>query len=209
MSQKFENLSALVDGENSDYSSSRSQVLDAVKDDAELQLKWKSYHLIRDGLRQELPVNMNFDIADRVSQALEAEPAILAPKRTWRDLPLIGNVVPFAKQGGQMAIAASVAVAMIIGVQHLNQSDANQPFNAAPPIPGIQGGLSPVSFDQTRSIPNSDGVEQRRRINAYLTDHKQQLRFKTMQSNNHEPLILEQDIESQEVQSDIVENSPK
>lgn len=209
MSQKFENLSALVDGENSDYSSSRSQVLDAVKDDAELQLKWKSYHLIRDGLRQELPVNMNFDIADRVSQALEAEPAILAPKRTWRDLPLIGNVVPFAKQGGQMAIAASVAVAMIIGVQHLNQTDANQPFNAAPPIPGIQGGLSPVSFDQTRSIPNSDGVEQRRRINAYLTDHKQQLRFKTMQSNNDEPLILEQDIENQEVQSDIVENSPK
>lgn len=209
MSQKFENLSALVDGENSDYSSLSSQVLDAVKNDTELQLKWKSYHLIRDGLRQELPVSMNFDIADKVAQALESEPAILAPKKTWRDLPLVGNVIPFAKQGGQMAIAASVAVAMIIGVQQLNQTDVNQPFNAAPPIPGIQGGLSPVSFDQTRSIPNSDGVEQRRRINAYLTDHKQQLRFKTTHLNNIEPLILEQDIENQEAQSDIVENSPQ
>ena len=65
-------------------------MLDAVKNDAELQLKWKSYHLIRDGLRQELPANINFDIADRVALALEAEPAILAPKKTWRDLPLVG-----------------------------------------------------------------------------------------------------------------------
>ncbi|WP_339725188.1 RseA family anti-sigma factor [uncultured Paraglaciecola sp.] len=209
MSQKFENLSALIDGEHNDNVSSSSHVLDAVKNDAELQQKWKSYHLIRDGLRKELPVDINFDIADKVAQALESEPVILAPKRTWRDLPLVGKVVPFAKQGGQMAIAASVAVAMIIGVQQLNQSDVNQPFNAAPPIPGIQGGLSPVSFDQTRAIPNSDGVEQRRRINAYLTDHKQQLRFKTMQLNNNETSELEQNIENEEAQSDIVENTPQ
>ncbi|GAC20935.1 sigma-E factor negative regulatory protein [Paraglaciecola arctica] len=209
MSQKFENLSALVDGEDSTSTSSSSHVLDAVKNDAELQLKWKSYHLIRDGLRQELPANINFDIADRVAQALESEPAILAPKKTWRDLPLVGTVIPFAKQGGQMAIAASVAVAMIIGVQQFNQTDANQPFNAAPPIPGIQGGLSPVSFDQTRAIPNSDGVEQRRRINAYLTDHKQQLRFKTMQLNNDESTILDLNIKNEEAQSDIVENTPQ
>ena len=209
MSQKFENLSALVDGEDSTSTSSSSHVLDAVKNDAELQLKWKSYHLIRDGLRQELPANINFDIADRVAQALESEPAILAPKKTWRDVPLVGTVIPFAKQGGQMAIAASVAVAMIIGVQQFNQTDANQPFNAAPPIPGIQGGLSPVSFDQTRAIPNSDGVEQRRRINAYLTDHKQQLRFKTMQLNNDESTILDLNIKNEEAQSDIVENTPQ
>jgi sigma-E factor negative regulatory protein RseA len=209
MSQKFESLSALVDGEDITSNSSSSHVLDAVKNDVELQLKWKSYHLIRDGLRQELPANINFDIADRVAKALEDEPVILAPKKTWRDLPLVGRVVPFAKQGGQMAIAASVAVAMIIGVQQVNESDVNQPFNAAPPIPGIQGGLSPVSFDQTRAISNSDGVEQRRRINAYLTDHKQQLRFKTMQLGNDESTILDQKIENEEAQSDIVENTPQ
>jgi len=209
MSQKFENLSALVDGELIDSNSSSSHVLDAVKNDADLQLKWKSYHLIRDGLRQELPANINFDIADRVAQALVSEPAILAPKKTWRDLPLIGNVIPFAKQGGQMAIAASVAVAMIIGVQQVNQVDADLPFNAAPPIPGIQGGLSPVSFDQTRAIPNSDGVEQRRRINAYMMDHKQQLRFKTIRLVNDESSILDPNIKNEEAQSDIVENTPQ
>lgn len=209
MSQKLENLSAFIDGENGVSSSSNSLLLDAVKNDTELQLKWKSYHLIRDGLRQELPVNVNFDIADKIAQALESEPLILAPKKTWRDLRLVSNIVPFVKQGGQMAIAASVAVAMIIGVQQLNQADVNQPFNAAPPIPGIQGGLSPVSFDQTRSIPNSGAVEQKRRINAYMTDHKQQLRFKIIQSSNDKAAIVKQNIKNKEVQSDIVENTPQ
>lgn len=209
MSQKFENLSALVDGEQVANGPSSSQMLDAVKDDADLQLKWVSYHFIRDGLRKELPTNVNFDIAAEVAKALESEPAILAPKKTWRDLPLIGNVVPFAKQGGQMAIAASVAVAMIIGVQQLNPSDAEQPFLAAPPASGIQGGLSPVSFDQTRTAPNSNAVEQRRRINAFLTDHKQQLRFKTMQPEDKPAAPLKQNAENEKAQPNIVENSPR
>ncbi|WP_299075548.1 RseA family anti-sigma factor [uncultured Paraglaciecola sp.] len=208
MSQKFENLSALVDGEQHESSLSGSDILDAVKNDTDFQLKWKSYHLIRDGLRQELPTEINFDIAAKVALALESEPAILAPKKTWRDLPLMGNVVPFAKQGGQMAIAASVAVAMIIGVQQVNQADVEQPFNAAPPIPGIKGGLSPVSFDQTRAIPNSNDIQQRRRINAYMTDHKQQLRFKTIQPNNDKSVVLEP-INTEKAQSDFVEDTPQ
>jgi sigma-E factor negative regulatory protein RseA len=191
MSQKFENLSALIDGEHITSSSSNSHILDAVRNDVDLQLKWKSYHLIRDGLRQELPVNIHFDIADKVAQALEAEPAILAPKKTWRNIPLVIN----------------------IGVQQINQADVNQPFNAAPPIPGIQGGLSPVSFDQVRNVPDSDGVEQRRRINAYMTDHKQQLRFKTMQISNDESTMLEPNvknaIKNKKAQPDIVENIPQ
>jgi sigma-E factor negative regulatory protein RseA len=209
MSQKLENLSALVDGENGLSRSTSSLLLDALKNDTELQLKWKRYHLIRDGLRQELPVKINFDIANKIAQAIEAEPAILAPKITWRNLPLMTNIIPFARQGGQMAIAASVAVAMIIGVQHLNQPDVSQPFNAAPPIPGIQGGLSPVSFDQTRSIPNFAAIEQKRRINAYMMDHKQQLRFKTTQSVREKSTLLDQKIKNEEAQSNIVENTPQ
>jgi sigma-E factor negative regulatory protein RseA len=108
-----------------------------------------------------------------------------------------------------MAIAASVAVAMIIGVQQVNQSEVNQPFNAAPPIPGIQGGLSPVSFDQTRSIPNSDAVQQKRRINAYLTDHNQQLRLKTIQLSNDKSAIIGKDTNNEEAQTGIVENIPQ
>ena len=207
MSQKFENLSVLVDGEELTTSSSESHLIEDVKNDADLMQKWKNYHLIRDGLRQELPAQLNFNIADKVAQALESEPAIVAPRKTWRDIPVIGNVVPFAKQSGQMAIAASVAVAMILGVQQFNQTDTDMPFNAAPPILGVQGGLSPVSYDQTRALPRTNEVEQRRRINAYIVDHNQQMRFKS-QLPSKEATLSQQEL-TNEAQSDTVENTPE
>lgn len=200
MSQKIENLSAWVDGELQSH-----QLIDELKTDELLAQKWQRYHLIRDGLRQELPDQINFDIAANVAAALQSEPSILAPKKSWRDLPLIGSVVPFAKQGGQMAIAASVAVAMIIGVQQFNQPELDQPFNSAPSILGIQGGLSPVSLEQTRTLPRTDASEQRRVINAYLNDHKQQLRFKAV------PIEEQADSGSHDIsqQYDNVENAPQ
>ncbi|MGJ8682069.1 sigma-E factor negative regulatory protein [Paraglaciecola sp.] len=202
MSQKFENLSALIDGEEL----SSDDVIEAVKGDADLMQKWKNYHLIRDGLRKELPSELNFDIAGNVAKALESEPAILAPKKTWRELPLVSSVIPFAKQGGQMAVAASVAVAMILGVQQVNQPDIEQPFSAAPPILGIKGGLSPVSFEQTRSAPKTDVAEQKRRMQAYFIDHKEQMRFKTFQV----PVVVpESTSQTEGAESDLAESTPE
>ncbi|MFQ3197308.1 MAG: sigma-E factor negative regulatory protein RseA [Paraglaciecola sp.] len=200
MSQKIENLSAWVDGEYQQH-----QLLDELKSSELLAQKWQRYHLIRDGLRKELPEQLNFDIAANVAAAMEFEPSILAPKKSWRDLPLMTSVVPFAKQGGQMAVAASVAVAMIIGVQQFNQPELDQPFNSAPSILGIQGGLSPVSLEQTRTLPRTDVSEQRRVINAYLNDHKQQLRFKAV------PLEEQADSVPHKIsqQNDNVENTPQ
>lgn len=206
MSQKFENLSALIDGENSQFDLQGNDTITSIKNDKELQQKWHSYHVIRYGLRKELPNQLHFDIAANVALALESEPAILAPKKTWRDTPLISSVIPFVKQGSQMAIAASVAVAMIIGVQQFNQADVEQPFNSAAPILGIPGGLSPVSFEQTHSVPQNDMVEQKRRINAYIADHQQQMQLKSVELS---PISsVEQKIEKSDLQSEIVEQTP-
>ena len=177
--QKLENLSAMVDGEQS----LEELQLDAHAE-GELVEKWRSYHLIRDGLRKELPPELNFDISSKVSAALENEPTILAPRKRLHDLPVIGHVTPLVRQGGQFALAASVAVAMILGVQQFNQPKPEQPFSSAPAlaIPGMQqGGLSPVSLEQTRPLPQTDALEQKRRINAYLTDHERQMRLKAIQ----------------------------
>lgn len=208
MSQKFENLSVLVDGEELSSSSSDNHLIDDVKNDADLMQKWKNYHLIRDGLRKELPVQLNFDIADKVAKAIESEPAIIATKKSWRDIPVIGQVVPFAKQGGQMAVAASVAVAMILGVQQLNQADTDIPYNAAPPILGVQGGLSPVSYDQTRALPQTNESEQRRRVNAYIVDHNQQMRFKSTAHSANAAPSSQQETNIEE-QVNTVENIPE
>jgi sigma-E factor negative regulatory protein RseA len=206
MSQKFENLSALIDGENSQFDLQGNDTITAIKHDKELQQKWHSYHVIRYGLRKELPSQLQFDIAAKVALALESEPAILAPKKTWRDTRLVSAVIPFVKQGSQMAIAASVAVAMIIGVQQFNQTDVEQPFNSAAPILGIPGGLSPVSFEQTRSLPQNDMVEQKRRINAYIADHQQQMQLKSVELN---PISnVERQVEKSDLQSEVLEQTP-
>jgi sigma-E factor negative regulatory protein RseA len=206
MSQKFENLSALVDGENSQFDLQGNDLITAMKNDKQLVQKWHSYHVIRYGMRKELPPQMQFDIAAKVALALESEPAILAPKKNWRDIPMLGSVVPFVRQGGQFAIAASVAVAMIIGVQQFNHNKAEQPFNSAAPILGIPGGLSPVSFEQTHTVPQNDIVEQRRRINAYIADHQQQMRLKSVELNST-PNLVEQP-EKNDSQPEILIDTP-
>jgi sigma-E factor negative regulatory protein RseA len=191
MMQQNEKLSAVVDGELLD-----DTLLKALKNNPELIAKWQSYHLIRDTLRNELPPQVNFDISAKVMAALEDEPAILAPQKTWRDLPMVNNVIPLFRQGGQYAIAASVAVAMILGVQQLNQSPVEQPFNPALPLSGIQGGLSPVSLEQTRALPRTSMVDQRQLINAYLTDHQQQLRLKSSQIDEKKTKVEDKEKEN-------------
>ena len=76
---------------------------------------WWRYHLVSDVLKHESPLLAHRDMTRRISAALESEPAILIPKsfqhrRDWIK-PLAG-----------LAIAASVAVIAILGLQH-NEED--------------------------------------------------------------------------------------
>lgn len=174
---KNENLSALVDGELND-----SKLFDELASDAELAGRWQRYHLIKDGLRNELPDTLNLNIADAVAKAIDNEPAIVAPKESSsKSKPLWGNVVPLFRQGGQFAIAASVAVAVILGYQQFNHTTQDSDLNIAPvkAISGIQSGLSPVSLSQDRAVPRTDVADQRRKLNALLADHQQRMMLKT------------------------------
>ena len=76
--KKFEDLSAWMDGE------SGTGMIGETCNDKELSSKWRNYHLIRDGLRKELPSQLNFDISESVARAIADEPAILAPKKGLR-----------------------------------------------------------------------------------------------------------------------------
>lgn len=166
-----------IDGDN---------IIDAIKNDEALQAKWQRYHVMRGVMRKEAHVAPELDIASRVAAALDDEPAIVAPKKSrWRNVPVLGNVVPFAKQSGQFAMAASVAVAVILGVQHFNQPAPTEPFMTAPTA-GPQGGLAPVSLEQTRALPRNDMnevLEKKRKINALIADHEQQLKIKQAQES--------------------------
>lgn len=188
-----EQISALMDGDLSD-----AEVLNELEMDSDLQDTWGRYHLIGDAMRGDLPVNLQLDLSDSIMAALEDEPTILAPKPV-ETAPVLqpavapvktdSNVVPLfrrvGQQLGQYAIAASVAAAVIFGVQQYqgqNGVPANPVLNTIP----IGGSAAPVSVH----YPQQDGArarqqglteqqmqEQRERINAFLRDHQLQQRL--------------------------------
>ncbi|MGN5078018.1 RseA family anti-sigma factor [Aeromonas veronii] len=188
-----EQISALMDGDLSD-----AEVLNELEMDSDLQDTWGRYHLIGDAMRGDLPVNLQLDLSDSIMAALEDEPTILAPKLV-ETAPVLqpavapvktdANVVPLfrrvGQQLGQYAIAASVAAAVIFGVQQYQGQDgvpANPVLNTIP----IGGSAAPVSVH----YPQQDGArarqqglteqqmqEQRERINAFLRDHQLQQRL--------------------------------
>jgi len=198
---KFENLSALVDGEHTDKG-----IVDELSSDETLASRWQSYHLIKDAMRNELPDQIQFNIADAVAEALESEPTVMAPNtsgnvdtdtvdndnlkkgRTNKVVrPLFGNVMPLFRQGGQFAIAASVAVAVIVGYQQINYSQDSD-LNIAPvkAVSGIQSGFSPVSLSHDTGMSQTDVIEQRRKLNALMADHQQQMTLKTSKDVSEE-----------------------
>jgi sigma-E factor negative regulatory protein RseA len=200
MTQQQENLSAFVDGELRDE---RGELIDALSQDSELHAKWCRYHAIGDMMRGEC-AQPQFDISAKVAEALADEPTVLAPKkRTWADIPLVGNVVPLVKQSGQFLVAASVAAVAILGVQNYNAPVDEQPFMTAPPIAGPQGGLAPVSLEQTRTVQRNDMealLEQRRQLNALIADHQRQLQLKQAQLPQAETVEQEKDASEDESQ---------
>lgn len=195
MTQKIETLSAMVDGEWDEQSDTKQIIEDPI-----LQQKWKSYHLTRDLLRNDMSADLHFDVSKKVAEALEQELSIVAPKRSWQELPVVSAVIPMLKQSGQLAMVASVTAMVIFGYQTYNQPEITQPFTTAPPVIGPQGGLAPVSLQQTRSIDQSRSIEQdrmqqlleqRRQINALIEDHQRQLKFKQVpvQAQEQDPQV--------------------
>ena len=186
MSEKFEQLSAWVDGEAS------TTRVDDVKADVQLQQKWQDYHLMGDTLRGDEVLLTDKSLLESIADALDDEPTVLAPSTKSRVIPIWQNVVSLGKQSSQFAVAAGVAAVMIVGVQNYN-TEATQPFMTAP-TSGPQGGLAPVSLSQSRTIQTPEQqlnerqalLEQRKRINALLVDHQQQVRLQAAQITTNE-----------------------
>ncbi len=183
-----EQLSALMDGEALD-----NEVLSALSEDVTLQRRWESYHLIRDTLRGDVADVVHFDIAARVSAALEKEPArnIIPliqesqpePAR-WERMSFWKKMRPWGMQITQVGVAACVSLAVIVGVQQYNQPKNNgEPsetpvFNTLP----MMGKASPVSLGVPSDSFDTNNVnqqvqEQRRRVNAMLQDYELQRRL--------------------------------
>lgn len=197
MTQQHEKLSAFLDGEHQD-----AEIALSLTQDSELADKWKRYHLARDCIRNEMSVDIHFDVSTQIAKKLENELPMVAPKRTWRELPVVASVFPFVKQSGQLAVAACVTAVMIFSYQSYNQPEESQPFLTAPTGFGPQGGLAPVSLNTGESVDRQGMailLEQQRQINALIEDHQRQLKLKNAgQSKQLETAIQDASTEQAE-----------
>ncbi|CAH7117183.1 anti-sigma-E factor RseA [Vibrio chagasii] len=203
-----EKLSALMDGETID----KALFVD-LESDQESMNTWQSYHLIGDVMRGDAPETKNWNIADSVAAALEDEPAHSAmpnlhqvnveptvapieeqpkPQQAKRQLPA------WLQQFGQVAVAACVSLAVVLGVQQYGGSDPAAPEQ----LPVLQtipfaGSAEPVSLTRDsveRPASEANLQEQRKRVHAMLEDYELQLRLNS-DASPMEDAHLESDIE--------------
>lgn len=176
---KFEQVSSIVDDQQVS-----ENVLDDISQDQELSATWERYNLIGNVMRDEAPDTINLDLTAQISAAIAEEPAILAPQpKTSLKEKISAKVFSFAKPFGQMAIAASAAGLMILGVQQHNMADNNQvvPTQVIQTNP-LGGFAEPVSLNYQENNQRAQKqafIEQQRRFQALLRDHQQQVKLTT------------------------------
>jgi sigma-E factor negative regulatory protein RseA len=144
-----ESLSALMDNQASELEIQR--LLKALESDPEIKSTWSRFQITSAGLKGELPVLASSDFASRVSAAIDAEETYSTPAETTSVAAVAstpentspaegGNVVAMPtrwwQQAGRAAGAASVAGALVVGVQQY-QTDASQSVQMAATTPAV------------------------------------------------------------------------
>ncbi len=164
--------------------------LDELASQNELSETWDRYHLIGDVMRDDIPQALQLDLSAQIASAIESEPTVLAPpkanssaKDALKANGIKAKVIQLIKPFGQIAIAASAAGIMLLGVQ---QNTANNNPNQVIPSQVVQtvplaGYANPVSFNYqqpaSRQSQKQAYIEQQRRFQALLSDHHQQLKL--------------------------------
>jgi sigma-E factor negative regulatory protein RseA len=145
--QLKESVSALMDGEADELELRR---LLANENSSPVDNQWSRYHLVRDVLQNnEEATFRHLDISKQVAMAVSEQPigaASAVHSQWWR--PIAG-----------FAVAASVAVAVVVGVQSTQQI----PSGLENGVPAVQAGLAssrvyPVQGSSLQAAEGSGGM---------------------------------------------------
>ena len=129
-----EGISSLLDGELDTVE--RKKVIDSIKNDGTHQETWARYCMIGQALKRNLPPSPTQDLFSRIQSSIDAEPALLSPSPTSVDSSVtkVADVVELPKKTEQIkpkeskpafgfAVAASIALATVLGFQFLNTTE--------------------------------------------------------------------------------------
>ena len=153
-----QSLSALMDGEATEMETYR--ILKAVAEDQQLREKWKRYHMASSAMQGD-PASTSVDYSAAISAAIDQEPAHRP-----------GRMAVVASSAGRFAIAASVALVAVFGVQQLNSpvDNGNQitefaaveaPEEATGPAIQFPSGFQPTINARTVSVGGNNKSSQR------------------------------------------------
>jgi sigma-E factor negative regulatory protein RseA len=113
-----ESISALMDSQVSELELQR--ILKATSEDAELKAVWNRYHIARAVLKKDLTHMAPPDFASRISAAIAAEDKLEVQQvATTTSATNVKTQVNWWTNLGRVAVAASVAGAVILGVQQM------------------------------------------------------------------------------------------
>ncbi|MGQ9425883.1 sigma-E factor negative regulatory protein [Gilvimarinus sp. F26214L] len=169
--QLNESLSALVDDEASELELRR--VLAEVQKDDDLRERWHRYQAARAAMQGEDVVLTNTMFADRIRDAvshIEMDRPVDGPEKA-RPSAADSSGSRWKANAGRVAIAASVAAAVLLGSQQLQQGgmpgapdDFAQQTPAADPAPASAPSGVNIPTINVQNVSGGDAVMQRSRL---------------------------------------------
>lgn len=148
----MDKISALMDSELSGQETHQAML--RLGDTPEARDTWATYHLIGDVMRDQ---NVAVDVVDRVSLALQSEPAILAPRRTSQP----SKAFTYA-----LSAAASVSAIAVVGWMAFSTG------SIAPPQAELAKNEAVAPAVQVAAEPQLVSAPTDSQMNEYLLAHQ-------------------------------------
>lgn len=175
-------LSAYMDGEqvNPTFTEQLCQ-------DAELQESWEDFHTIRSIMRKESNVVLGADFTAKMESLIAKEEIQVPNAMTSQPLPQEVENTPFMQKLKawfmpitQVAVAASVCLVAVLGVQSFNAKSTVQSAVDAPVLQTLpfNNGVQEVSYNApSKDVMTAEQLEQKnKRIGAMLQSYELQRR---------------------------------
>ena len=175
-------LSAYMDGEqvNPTFTEQLCQ-------DAELQESWEDFHTIRSIMRHESNVVLGADFTAKMESLIATEEIQVPNAMTSQPLPQEVENTPFMQKLKawfmpitQVAVAASVCLVAVLGVQSFNAKSTVQSAVDAPVLQTLpfNNGVQEVSYNApSKDVMTAEQLEQKnKRIGAMLQSYELQRR---------------------------------
>lgn len=175
-------LSAYMDGEqvNPTFTEQLCQ-------DAELQESWEDFHTIRSIMRKESNIVLGADFTTKMESLIATEEIQVSNAMTSQPLPQEVENAPFMQKLKawfmpitQVAVAASVCLVAVLGVQSFNAKSTVQSAVDAPVLQTLpfNNGVQEVSYNApSKDVMTAEQLEQKnKRIGAMLQSYELQRR---------------------------------